>query len=133
MKEHAVHQKCVHVLQDGLVTIVNKVRRDVAMSDIYLMIILKTSMNVMVIMSVIKSVLTLMDLLCAHVMMDICYKLMEELVQVCIFCIYTIMYSLIHSCICHHSVKHFIYRTIQYIGIMKAWGFWPEIITPKPA
>jgi len=82
MEEHAVHQECVHVLQDGLVTIVNKVRRDVAMSDIYLIIILKTSMNVMVIMSVIKSVLTLMDLLCVHVMMDICYKLMEELVKV---------------------------------------------------
>ena len=82
MEEHAVHQECVHVLQDGLVTIVNKVRRDVGMSDIYLMIILKTSMNVMVIMSVIKSVLTLMDLLCVHVMMGIFYKLMEELVKV---------------------------------------------------
>ena len=53
-----------------------------SMSDIYLMIILKTSMNVMVIMSVIKSVLILMDLLCVHVMMSICYKLMEELVKV---------------------------------------------------
>jgi len=39
MEEHAVHQKCVHVLQDGLVTIVSKVRRDVDMSDLYLMII----------------------------------------------------------------------------------------------
>jgi len=35
MEEHAVHQECVHVRQDGLVTIVNKVRRDVGMSDIY--------------------------------------------------------------------------------------------------
>ena len=72
MEEHAVHQKCVHVLQDGLVTIVNKVRRDVGMSNIYLMIIFKTSMNVMVIMSVIMAVLTLMDHLCVHVMMGIC-------------------------------------------------------------
>ena len=87
MEEHAVHQECVHVLQDGPVTIVNKVRRDVGMSNIYLMIIFKTSMNVMVIMSVIKSVLTLMDLLCVHVMMDICYRLMEELVRVCIVCV----------------------------------------------
>ena len=60
----------------------NKVRRDVDMSDIYLMIIFKTSMNVMVIMSVIKSVLTLMDLLCVHVMMGISYKLIEGLVKV---------------------------------------------------
>ena len=82
MEEHVVHQKCVHVLQGGLVTIVNKVRRDVVMSDIYLMIIFKTSMNVMVIMSVIMTVLTLMDLLCVHVMMVICYKLMEGLVKV---------------------------------------------------
>ena len=22
---------------------------------------------------------------------------------------------------------------VLYIGIMKVWGFWPEIITPKPA
>jgi len=43
---------------------------------------LKTSMNVMVIMSVIKSVLTLKDLLCVHVMMVICYKMMEGVVKV---------------------------------------------------
>ena len=29
MEEHAVHQECVDVLKDGLVTIVNKVRRNV--------------------------------------------------------------------------------------------------------
>ena len=22
---------------------------------------------------------------------------------------------------------------VQYVGIMKIWRFWPEIITPKPA
>jgi len=82
MKEFAVHQKCVHVLQDGLVTIVHKVRRDVGMSDIYLVIIFKTSMNVMVIIGVIITVLTMMDLLCVHVMMVICYKMMEGLVKV---------------------------------------------------
>ena len=74
MEEHAVHQKFLHVLQDGLVTIVNKVRKDVGMSDIIYVIIFKTSMNVMVIMSVIMSVLTMMDLLCVHVMMVTCHK-----------------------------------------------------------
>ena len=39
-------------------------------------------MNVMVIMSVIKAVLMLMDLSFVHVMMGICYKLMEGLVKV---------------------------------------------------
>ena len=82
MEEHAVHQKCVHVFQDGLVSIVNKVSRGVGMSDIYLVIIFKTSMSVMVIMSVIMTVLTLMDLLYVHAMMVTCYKLMEGLVKV---------------------------------------------------
>jgi len=72
MLEIARCHKCAHVLQDGLVTIVNKVRRDVDMTDIYFMIIFKMSMNVMVIMSVIMIVLTLMDLLCVPVMMVIC-------------------------------------------------------------
>ena len=39
-------------------------------------------MTVMVIMSVIMTALTLMDLLCVHVMMGICYKLMEEVAEV---------------------------------------------------
>ena len=72
MEEHAVFQKCVHVLQGGPVAIVQKVRRHVGMSDNYLMIIFKTSMSVMVIMSVIKSVLTLQDLLFVHVIVVIC-------------------------------------------------------------
>ena len=82
MEEHAVHQKCLHVLQDGLVTIVNKVRRNVGMSNIYLMIIFKTSMSIMVIMSVIMPASTLLDLLYVHVMMGICYNLMKGLVKV---------------------------------------------------
>jgi len=32
MEEYAVHLKCVHVLQDGLVTIVNRVRTDFVVS-----------------------------------------------------------------------------------------------------
>jgi len=83
MEERAIHQKCVCVLQDGLATIVNKVRRGgVDISYIFLMIIFKTLMSVMVIMSVINCVLTLMDPLCVHVMMVTCYKLMEGLVKV---------------------------------------------------
>jgi len=38
MEEHAVRQRSVHVFQGGPVTIVQKVRRDVGMSDNYLMI-----------------------------------------------------------------------------------------------
>ena len=56
-------------------------RNDVGMSNIYL-VIFKISMNVMVTMSVIMTVLTLLDLLCAHVMMGICCKMMEGLVWV---------------------------------------------------
>ena len=25
------------------------------------------------------------------------------------------------------------HTVVLYIGIMKVWGFWPNIITPKPA
>jgi len=49
---------------------------------LYVLHLMKTSMNVMVIMGVIITVLTLMDLLCVHVMMVIYYKMMEGLVKV---------------------------------------------------
>ena len=30
-------------------------------------------------------------------------------------------------------IYHIVYTVVLYIGIMKVRGFWPEIITPKPA
>ena len=43
--------------------------------------------------------------------------------------------------ICHYNMAVFAYwslctsysTVVLYIGIMKVWGFWPKIITPKPA
>jgi len=38
MEEHAVHQECVHVLQDGPVTIVNKVRSNISLHSLQIYI-----------------------------------------------------------------------------------------------
>ena len=68
MEEHAVHQKCVHVLQDGLVTIVNKVSRDVGMSDIYLQVaFIYTQLSVLAVVTMEEHAV---HQKCVHVLQD---------------------------------------------------------------
>jgi len=80
MEEHAFHQKCVHVLQDGLAPAVNRVRIRIML--ITFIIKFKTSMSVMLIMAVITTATTLMDLMCVRALMAINYILMAKRAQV---------------------------------------------------
>jgi len=78
MVEHAVYQKSVHVLQDGLVQVVCRVRDFGIVCINISSITIKTSMSVMLIMAVITTVTTLMDLMCVHALMATNYTPMAN-------------------------------------------------------
>ena len=45
----------------------------------------------------------------------------------------SIVYSHVVQILNQHVSLIIKYSVVLYIGIMKVWGFWPEIITPRPA